>query len=405
MATDADFLVGEELEDIFDLLDGGFLDDDDVIAAEINSIEAEVAVQDTLNVGFTCESCQKVCKSRRGLTRHIRAKHQIQDKEDASNSVSNVSTVENQDEITWKKLHPLLFKKMLVACAEKLSKDECYPESFRSTFANFKITNEENKELYDKVKPCIGSYGDNHDAEGFYSSLYQLFLENLMPSKFSDSYISNTLLTEVGNAMLEHLSGKSVIEPEVKSSDTKPLSDKERLSLQYLAGFVVNKLFRKFNFRKGKPSNPLYEQYAEILKACKSDDDMTQTLIVLKDRGGLWKVNDRTQNIFLHCENIFRRVTAKFTVKIVCEDLVKEVVANCSVLSYFDDICNSTGLTIDKESQKDLIEHMTTLYFRVRTFSFAKSVRERFKAAKKKTKSQALRRSIKIASSSTELGH
>lgn len=48
---------------------------------------------------------------------------------------------------------------------------------------------------------------------------------------------------------------------------------------------------------------------------------------------------------------------------------------------------------------------MVTIYFRVRTFSFAKDVREKYKAAKNIVKSCALLTNIKIASSSTELGH
>ena len=70
-ALEADFLVGEELEELFVLLDGGFLDEDVDFNAEIDSMVKEVADSEEENTsGFKCDLCRKVCKSERGLARH-----------------------------------------------------------------------------------------------------------------------------------------------------------------------------------------------------------------------------------------------------------------------------------------------------------------------------------------------
>ena len=78
---------------------------------------------------------------------------------------------------------------------------------------------------------------------------------------------------------------------------------------------------------------------------------------------------------------------------------------DCSVISHDNAICSTVDQSINNELRKNLLEHMVTLYFWVRTFSLAKDVREKYNAAKKKVKSCALLTNIKIASSSSELGH
>ena len=51
-ALEADFLVGEELEELFVLLDGGFLDEDVDFNAEIYSMVKEVADSEENTSGF-----------------------------------------------------------------------------------------------------------------------------------------------------------------------------------------------------------------------------------------------------------------------------------------------------------------------------------------------------------------
>ena len=53
----------------------------------------------------------------------------------------------------------------------------------------------------------------------------------------------------------------------------------------------------------------------------------------------------------------------------------------------------------------NLLEHVLTLFVKVRTFSYAKDIKEKHKVAKKQTKKRSLRTEIKQASSSLELGH
>ena len=92
----------------------------------------------------------------------------------------------------------------------------------------------------------------HRNAEDYYSNLYGLLQENLLPKKFSGEItLTNILLPEVGNHILIHLSTKKVHydNPTIKYDSVK-LSERELKSLQYIVGSVVHKLYSKSKFSK-----------------------------------------------------------------------------------------------------------------------------------------------------------
>ncbi len=101
------------------------------------------------------------------------------------------------------------------------------------------------------------------------------------------------------------------------------------------------------------------------------------------------------QKIFLCCEELFRLKTGTFTTKLPCDDLVKKVLKDSFILSHYKSICTDVEPMVDKELSFNLLEQIVTLFFRVRTFSYAKDVREKHKVAKKKSRQHSLRTEIK----------
>ena len=319
MAVNEDFLTGDDLDDLFMLIDGGILDGDQVLNQHIESIATEIASNEgNLAAGFQCNECDKVCKSQRGLTRHVNAKHLIA-------SASNADQLLSSEEISGNKFHSLQLKVIVYKCAEKLSNDLCFPLTMRSKFSkqDFSFSVDDSYALWCKLRPVIDSF--NGDAEKFYSMFYALFIDNLLPSKFNDRSLTNTLLSEVANEMLIHLSGKNV---NVTGKKDQDIPEKEMKSLQYLAGFVIHKLYTKFRFSRNSASI-FNKQCCQILYACKVEDYNTQTLVDARDRGGLWKVNKKMQDILFECEKIFRSKTSEFTTSLSCDELVNETMKNC----------------------------------------------------------------------------
>lgn len=384
-----DFLAGEDLDDLYFLLDGGHLDDDDGFNVEINAAVSEVADAEVFQT-FKCNQCEKVCKSKRGLTRHINTKHK---KTTLDNEASDLDS-----------LQKLPFSKLSIIvenCAAIVAGDMCLPEATRKVFENFNFSLEETNMLWEKMKPLIDGFNGN--AENFYAEFYGLLTENILSFKFEDIIFTNILMTEVANHVIIHLTKKNTDTVDSNKVFTS-ISDREMKCLQYISGYIVHKFHSKFRFSKQCASN-FNRQCVAILQACKIDTDDSQTLVNARDRGGLWKVNKRMQGIFLKSECIFRSETSKFTVKIVCTDIVNHMLQNCTIISNYKSLCYDIDPKVNGEVSLNLLEQMLTLFIRLRTFSFAKDVREKHKAAKKSTKKRALRTEIKKGSSSTDNGH
>ena len=166
--------------------------------------------------------------------------------------------------------------------------------------------------------------------------------------------------------------------------------------------YVVHKLYIKFKFSSNKDSE-YSKQCSSAFLCCKADLDSPQTLINSQDRGELWRVNDNVQNIFTECEKKIFLSTLNFQTVINSAQLVQELQGSPCAISNFDALCYNSEPKVNKEISLNLLENMLLLCTKVRAFSFARDVKERFKARIKKPKSRSLRREIKKTSSSKNL--
>ena len=105
-ASSSEVVFEEDLDEILELLDEDFFINDDIASTYLEdvAVEAEAEIKT-----FKCSQCDKVCKSKQGLSRHTNSKH---------NNTS--SSVESKAEL---KLHPAKFWKFVSESALKLSKD------------------------------------------------------------------------------------------------------------------------------------------------------------------------------------------------------------------------------------------------------------------------------------------
>ena len=394
MAARQEKLTGKDLDDLYDLLDNGFLDED----VDFEKDLAALVIAESQEANFCCDECSKVCKTQRGLTRHKNIKHT------SSRSCSGVPV--SSETIIEKKLHADVLLRIINECAESCFNDLCLPQESRDFFSkkNFVFTSEDSLQLLQKLKYIVEDFSG--DAEKFYSGFYGLLLDNLLPSKFEDETVTNILMTEAANHILIHLSGGSDIvslQPPSKKLEHVH-ADRDFKSLQYIAGYIVHKMYTKFKF-SNKYKSDHRQQTLSILKACKVEHDDSQTLVNLNDRGGLWKVNKEMQGIFIECENIFRARTSTFQTSIDSTSLVSEMLQNCHVVSSYRLICYGVEPKVPNEICFNILEKMLMLFTRVRTFSYAKDICEKYKSKKKHAKKSSLRTAIKKASSSTDMGH
>ena len=74
-------------------------------------------------------------------------------------------------------------------------------------------------------------------------------------------------------------------------------------------------------------------------------------------------------------------------------------------MSSYQLICCGVEPKVPDEICFNIVEKMLMLFTRVRAISYAKDIREKYKSKKKQVKKSSLRREIKKASSSVDMGH
>ena len=108
-ARQEEFIAGKDLDDLYALLDYGFLDED----VDFEKDLAALVIAESHEANLYCDECSKVCKTQRGLTRHKNTKHS------SSRSSSGVPIVNE--------------------CAESCSNDLCLPQESRDFFSKKKL--------------------------------------------------------------------------------------------------------------------------------------------------------------------------------------------------------------------------------------------------------------------------
>ena len=129
------------------------------------------------------------------------------------------------------------------------------------------------------------------------------------------------------------------------------------------------------------------------------------------NRGGLWSISEPSQIIFLKTEQYFRlleileyfRLTSTHGLtKVDIARIAQESISDCDVLSNNNLILAEAELEPDKHVEKDVIHNIVSLYVRVRAFSFAKDIIQRYKIKSKQTKVKSLRKEISRSCQDTE---
>ena len=130
-------MSGDNLEEICELPEGGFLDDDVDVDKELDAVTSTEEIDDKKKV-FKFTICGKECVSSRGLKRHTTLKYV-------------------QEEVTPKEQKNLLitideFMNIVKKCADSCNEDLCLPEDTRKMFSSFDFTPE------DAVDRIVGSF-------------------------------------------------------------------------------------------------------------------------------------------------------------------------------------------------------------------------------------------------------
>ena len=174
--------------------------------------------------------------------------------------------------------------------------------------------------IHKLYEPLLNSFNGN--AENFYSEFYKLSWENVIFKDFLNKELLMLLCCEISAICLEYLTERNRLPCRDIITEDRIFTEKDIQCLQYLADYCFHNLFLKFR-RKTLHDNESAQQWLAILLAAKSDKE--QSLVDTKNRGGLWKVNEKAVNIFMACEREFCFSVQECTINKIDAQVMVEV--------------------------------------------------------------------------------
>ena len=347
------------------------------------------------NAEIVCHVCGKTCKSKGGLKRHKTTKH-------PQSLADEVARTGEVPVVPSFQLDGLLLQNAVEAARKKIVENPVYAKYIKDDLAAYVYTPmDEESENYKVIAEMVSSFSKKRDLDKFYQRFY-----TAIPCKAEQCFpgLSNHAATLLSMKLADQLLGQ------VKEGGTSPspisppkqpdISEKEKAGLQCIGGYVFHKLHQKH--RSGKKWQSKESQCTmAVLKEgkCSNEEVDRNRLTSALSRGGLWGINKDAESIFLKTEINFRKFCPSFSSRKIDMDLIiAETMHDCTVKQAFDALVNNLDTIPESTLLKDILFSIISLYVKVRCFSFARDIIQRFKIEAKKGKSKGLRAEIKRAS-------
>lgn len=245
---------------------------------------------------------------------------------------------------------------------------------------------------YSTLKTLYDDFSNSGNLDKFYSKYYAT-----VPLKSTNFFcgLSRNAATLLSTKVADNLIAfcKKQKESSGTTNSTTSLKEREIAGLQYLGGYVLHKLYKKH----ARDSCNESQQAMAILKAGKLEEtgDSGQKLIASLNRGGLWNITRPAQKIFLRIETLFRQLTPNVNLEGVNLDgITRKAITDSDILANFDLIVTDASIKPDSHVSKDVLYSTIKLYIRVRAFSVAKDVIQKYKIKAKQTKAKSLRKEM-----------
>lgn len=328
-----------------------------------------------------------------GLKRHITCKHTGEKENDPGTDDGEEDKFTNE-----------MLAKIVDEVKRRLVDNKVFSKDIREELRSYELTYlpEESMELAELQK-IFKQLMKKKDQEKFYATFYSTVPLNSTKYFTGLSRNAATLLsTKVADIMIVYSKEKSFIPG--KDFEIK-LSDKEMAGLQYVGGYVLHKLYKKHTNSKVCESTASQQSIA-ILKAGKEEHLLTENhkLTSSLNRGGLWGITKPAQTIFIRTEKYFRFLTSNYPVtRIDINEIMSRSINDSEVLTAFICMKATSELKLDDKVAKDVLQSIIHLYIRVRSFSFARDVVQKYKLQMKLVKEKALRKNLSRASKDSEL--
>ena len=323
---------------------------------------------------FPCDSCDKVCKSKGGLTRHVNSKHR-----DKGCKASNLDI-------------PAPTKDGLCSIVNKIKlniRNEGYwDQQITSDLENIAS----NDSYFDSVQPIYQRFCIKRNQDKFLTEFYELIPTSSGILNCGNQPLCSLVMISMTDHLVALFKSDHNIEQTTSSSSSKPLdlSEHERGPLSYIAGYILAKLQKQCS---SKPNDELQT----LLQNMKCPG-IENTYINARSRGGLKTPCKDLVEIVELVEVIFRQFVTNqkdLLTKIPCDTLCNDALESPLLKSLWENILQGCNQDLSKQTTKLCLENIIKLYLKVRSFSYAKDYISKFKIKQRAAKSKGLRKELK----------
>ena len=348
----------------------------DTIDEEIDEAVKEISGEKA----FPCDSCEKICKSKGGLTRHMNAKHKPKTAYGGRNVASSVA------KLTKEELFSIVEK-----IKAKITKDGFWDDEVTADMASIKS----NDTLYNHIQPVYERFCHKRNQDKFLMEFYELIPKSCGMLQCENQQICSLLMISMPDYLVSLFKGYVTDEQQASTSSgsqtsSAELTEYELGPLAYIAGYVLSKLRRKAT---EKSNDEL-----QIILQSMICPDVENAYIEARSRGGLVTPSKHLVQVLEVVENMFRQFIQQQTSivrSIPCEQLCNDALDLPKLKSLWENIMQDCGQKTSRQTEKLCLENIVKLYLRVRSFSYAKDYISNFKMQQKAVRSKSLRKELK----------
>ena len=306
-----------------------FIDENEA-AMEEEIVDAVSEISGEKN--FPCECCDKICKSKGGLTRHKNAKHAWKRSTAGKDNVSSSNTSLTKEDL----------KSIVDKVRKKIKDDTFWDSEMPSNMAS--ITS--NDSLYNKILPIYERFRRKLNHDSFLTDFYEL-IPNSSCLLQSDEQLCSLIMILIPDHLVSLSKGVSNIneqEPAIASTSSvqteisSRLDENERGPLSYIAGCVLSNLKRK---SKNKHNDEL-----QIILEHMINSGLENAYIEARSRGGLVTPCEDLVKLLEVVEILFRQLIGNQpTVKnIPCDKLCNDAIDSTLIKSLWDNIYKDVAI-------------------------------------------------------------
>jgi hypothetical protein len=341
---------------------------------------------------FPCSKCEKICKSKGGLTRHVNSKHQdaVVGEGEGTEACSS---------------HTHSFSLEILSGIVETIKTNVIQEDIYGTEINTSIKTVSCSEaLFNAVLPMYERFSRKKDQDRLLESFYGLFPNSCKLLNCQDFRAANLIMIHlpdhlVGFHNVRQVAGKeaSTTHVDVQPAAQSQIGPAERGPMSYIAGYVLSKLHQT---SKRKAGNQNIELQA-LLQSMKSSHETSNSFISARSRGGLVTPCEELVGILEITELCFRKEVdqkSQTVRNIPTEIIYNSTIDSPQVKSLWDSIVLASSVEASSLTSKLCLENIIKLYVRVRSFSFAKDYITKYKIKAKQIKKKSLRKEMKKGS-------